>query len=74
MCVVILSLYVSNNMDSPVDVGGFAEPRKLLCLSELKPPLSNYQYTTGPRMGVPEFPNNWYQSTWFKGVFDLAQK
>jgi len=27
MCVVILSLYVSNNMDSPVDIGGFAEPR-----------------------------------------------
>jgi hypothetical protein len=25
--VVILSLYISNNMDSPVDVGGFAEPR-----------------------------------------------
>jgi hypothetical protein len=19
-------------------------------------------------------PNNWYQSTWFKGVFDFAQK
>jgi hypothetical protein len=27
MYVVILSLYISNNMDSPVDVGGFAEPR-----------------------------------------------
>jgi len=25
--VVILSLYISDNMDSPVDVGGFAEPR-----------------------------------------------
>jgi len=21
-----------------------------------------------------ESPNNWYQSTWFKGVFDFAQK
>jgi hypothetical protein len=31
MYVVILSLYISNNMDSPVDVGGFAEPRKILC-------------------------------------------
>jgi hypothetical protein len=36
--------------------------------------MSKYQYTTGPRMGVPEFPNNWYQSWWFKGVFDFAQK
>jgi hypothetical protein len=24
-------------------------------------------------MGEPELPNNWYQSTWFKGVFDFAQ-
>ena len=30
MYVVILSLYISNNMDFPVDVGGFAEPRKIL--------------------------------------------
>jgi hypothetical protein len=28
MYVVILSLYISNNMNSPVDVGGFAEPRQ----------------------------------------------
>jgi len=36
--------------------------------------MSNYQYTPGPRMGVTEFPNNWYQSTWFKGVFDFCSK
>jgi len=33
-----------------VDVGGFAEPRKILCQCAY-PPLSNYQYTPGPRMG-----------------------
>jgi hypothetical protein len=36
--------------------------------------MSKYQYTPGPRMGEPEFPNNWYQSTWFKGVFDFCSK
>jgi hypothetical protein len=36
--------------------------------------MSNYQYTPGPRMRVPEFPNNWYQSTWFKGVFVFCSK
>jgi len=60
-------------MDSPVDVGGFAEPRKILCQCAY-PPLSNYQYTPGPRMGEPESPNNWYQSTWFKEVFDFFSK
>jgi len=25
-------------------------------------------------MGEPKFPNNWYHSTWFKRVFDFAQK
>ena len=55
MCVVTLSLSISNNIDSPVDVGGFAEPRKILCQCAY-PPLSNYQYTPGPRMGVPESP------------------
>jgi hypothetical protein len=44
------------------------------CVSVLKPPMSKYQYTPGPRMGVSEFPNNWYQSTWFKGVFDFCSK
>ena len=43
-------------MDSPVDVGGFAEPRKILCLGVLYLRLSKYQYTPGPRMGEPEFP------------------
>jgi hypothetical protein len=61
-------------MDSPVDVGGFAEPRKILCLGVLYLRLSKYQYTPGPRMGEPEFPYNWYQSTWFKGVFDFCSK
>ena len=55
MYVVIISLYISNNIDSPVDVGGFAEPRKC-CVSVLFPPLSKYQYTPGPRMGEPESP------------------
>jgi len=39
------SIYL-NNIDSPVDVGGFAEPRKILCQCAI-PPLSNYQYTPG---------------------------
>ena len=43
------------------------------CVSVLYPPMSNYQYTPGPRMGVPEFPNNWYQSTWFKGCLILLK-
>jgi len=60
MYVVILSLYISNNMDSPVDVGGFAEPRKILCLGVLYLRLSKYQYTPGPRMGEPEFPYKLY--------------
>ena len=60
----------SNNIVSPVDVGGFAEPRKILCLSVLTPPLSRDQYITGRR--IP--PNNWYQSTWFKVVFDFCSK
>ena len=55
-----------------MDVGGFAEPRKILCLSMLTPPLSNYQYITGHR--IP--PNNWYQSLWFKWclIFCLKMK
>ena len=32
-----------------MDVGGFAEPRKILCLSVLTSPLSNYQFITGRR-------------------------
>ena len=42
---VILSLSL-NNIVSPVDVGGFAEPRKILCQCAC-PSLSNYQYITG---------------------------
>jgi len=68
MYVVIISLYISNNMDSPVDVGGFAEPRKILCLGVLYLPWAII--STSP-VG---FPNNWYQSTWFKGVFDFCSK
>jgi len=44
--IVILSLYISNNMDSPVDVGGFAEPRKLLCQCALP---SDEQLSVHPR-------------------------
>jgi hypothetical protein len=57
-----------------VDVGGFAEPRKILCQC-VYPPLSKYQYTPDPRMGEPEFPNNWYQSLFLKKrVFDPNSK
>ena len=45
----ILSQSLINGL-SPVDVGGFAEPRKILCLNVLTPPLSNYQYITGHRI------------------------
>ena len=47
------SIYL-NNIDSPVDVGGFAEPRKILCQCAI-PPLSNYQYILGrisPTIGI----------------------
>jgi hypothetical protein len=72
-CAVILSLSVSNNIDSPVDVGGFAEPRKILCQCALP---SYEQLSVHPRSahGETGFPNNWYQSTWFKGVFDFCSK
>ena len=49
------SIYL-NNIDSPVDVGGFAEPRKILSQCAFPLRLSNYQYTPGPRKGVPESP------------------
>jgi hypothetical protein len=48
-----------------VDVGGFAEPRKILCQC-VYPPMSNYQYTPGPRMEEMEFPNTFYKTTFFK--------
>jgi hypothetical protein len=35
--------------------------------------MGNYQYTTGPHMGVG-IPNNWYQSIWFKVEFDFCSK
>jgi hypothetical protein len=56
-----------------VDVGGFAEPRKILCQCALP---SYEQISVHPRSahGVPELPNNWYQSTWFKRVFDFCSK
>jgi hypothetical protein len=74
MCVVTLSLSISNNIDSPVDVGGFAEPRKILCLSVLYPPLSNYQYTTSPRMGETESPTIGIRAHGLKGCLFFAQK
>jgi hypothetical protein len=51
--VVILSLYISDNMDSPVDVGGFAEPRKTLSQCALP---SVEQLSVHPRSahGEPE--------------------
>ena len=50
MYVVILSLYISNNMDSPVDVGGFAEPRKILCQCAFAS-FEQLSVHPGPRMG-----------------------
>jgi len=32
------------------------------CVSVLKPPMSKYQYTPGPRMEEPEFPNMIYRA------------
>jgi len=40
-----------------VDVGDFAEPRKILCQCAL-PSVKKDQNTPGPRMGQPEFPNS----------------
>jgi hypothetical protein len=55
-CAVIFSLSVSNNIDSPVDVGGFAEPRKILCQCALP---SYEQLSVHPRSayggdGIPQ--------------------
>ena len=38
-----------------MDVGGFAEPRKILCLSVLTPPMSKDQFITGPRIPPQQF-------------------
>ena len=40
-----------------MDVGDLPNHVKY-CVSVFKPPMSNYQYTPGPRMGVTEFPNS----------------
>jgi hypothetical protein len=55
MYVVILSLYISNNMDSPVDVGGFAEPRKILCQCALPSveQLSVHPWSAHGGAGIP---------------------
>jgi len=70
--IVTLSLSLIQWL-SPVDVGDFAEPRKILCQCALA---SVEQISVHPRSahGVLEFPNNWYQSTWFKGVFVFCSK
>ena len=57
-CVVILSLSL-NNIDSPVDVGDLPNHVKY-CVSVLA--LHWAIISTSP-VG---FPNNWYQSRWFK--------
>jgi hypothetical protein len=56
MCVVTLSLSISNNIDSPVDVGSFAKPRKILCQCALP---SVEQKSEHPRsahggVGIPQ--------------------
>jgi hypothetical protein len=43
------------------------------CLGELKPPLSNYQYTTGPRMGVLESPTTGIRAYGLKGCLILLK-
>ena len=32
-CIIVILSLPLNNIVSPVDVGGFAEPRKILCVS-----------------------------------------
>jgi hypothetical protein len=73
ICVVTLSLSISNNIDSPVDVGGFAEPRKILCQCAL-PFFEQVSVHHRSAHGGAGIPNNWYQSWWFKGVFDFCSK
>jgi hypothetical protein len=55
-CVVILSLSVSNNIDSPVDVGGFAEPRKILCQCAYPSveQLSVHHWSAHGGVGIPQ--------------------
>ena len=60
----------SNNIVSPVDVGGFAEPRKILCLSVLTPPLSRDQYITGRR--IP--PNKYWIHTQIISIYKAYSK
>ena len=73
MYIVILSLYISNNMDSPVDVGGFAEPRKILCQCALP---SVEQLSVHPRSahGELESPTIGIKAHGLEGCLIFAQK
>jgi len=72
MYVVILSLYISNNMNSPVDVGGFAEPCKILCQCALP---SVEQLSVYPRSahGVLESPTIGIRAHGLKGCLILLK-
>ena len=54
-----------------MDVGNLPNHVKY-CLSVLKPPLSNYQYTPGPRMGRRNPQHNVYQATFAE--FSVARR
>jgi len=60
-------------MASPVDVGSLPNHVKY-CVSELYPPLSNYQYTPGPRMGEPDSPTIGIRAYGLKWCLIFAQK
>jgi len=68
MCVVTSSLSIFNNIgSSTVDVGDLPNHVKY-CVSVL-----SLQWVT-IRTSPIEIPNNWYQSIWFKVVFDFFPK
>jgi len=62
---LVLSLY--NEIASPVDVGGFPNHVKY-CVSVFSLQWANI------RTSLVAIPYNWYQSIWFKVVFDFCSK
>jgi hypothetical protein len=57
---------------SPVDVGNLPNHVKY-CVSVLKPPMSKYQYTTGPRMGSRNTPTIGIRAHGLKGCLILLK-